>query len=232
MANGLQIAASGLVAQEWRLDAIANDVANVNTVGYQQSRTAFTEVLGSSGGVRASDAGTTAAEGAFAQSDNPLAVAIDGDGYLQVRTAGGAVALTRDGDLHVDASRHLAVGSGARLDPAVVIPAGVDANSVSIGRDGSVAAGGHRVGRLTVVDVPAPDGLAPAGDGLLTPTAASGATRPAAGAAIEQGVLEQSNVDLASTLSEMIDAQRSFQLASRALHTQDQLLEIANGIRR
>ena len=87
MANGLQIAASGLIAQEWHLDAVANDIANVDTVGYQQSRTAFSEVLGSSGGVRVSTrSGTTAADGPLATSDNPLSIGIDGPGFIQVRT--------------------------------------------------------------------------------------------------------------------------------------------------
>src|SRR6187551_515523 len=117
MANGLQIAASGLIAQEWHLDAVANDIANVNTVGYRQSRAAFSEVLGTSGGVRASSLGTSSEPGALAASDNPLAIALDGPGYIQVRTADGTTALTRGGELHIDGARKLAVASGAAIDP-------------------------------------------------------------------------------------------------------------------
>src|SRR5215475_10430275 len=106
MANGLQIAASGLIAQEWRLDAVANDIANVDTAGYQQSRSAFSELLGGSGGVRASSLGSSTAPGAMAQSDNPLAVALDGPGFIRVRSADGSPALTRDGDLHVDGAHN------------------------------------------------------------------------------------------------------------------------------
>jgi flagellar basal-body rod protein FlgG len=232
MANGLQIAASGLVAQEYRLDTVANDIANVDTVGYQQSRTAFSEVLGTSGGVRYDQVGTTAAAGPLAASDNPLSIGIDGPGFVQVRAADGTVALTRDGDLRIDGTRNLVTSSGAKVDPPISIPADVSASDVSFARDGTVTAAGRKLGKLTLVDVPAPDALATAPNGLLTPTAASGAAKPGSSATIKQGVLEQSNVDLATALTEMMDAQRSFQLASRALHTQDQLLEIANGIRR
>ena len=159
MANGLQIAASGLKAQEWHLDAVSNDIANVSTVGYQQSRTAFSEVLGSSGGVRIDDIGVSAAQGADAQSDNPIAIALDGQGYIQVRTADGATALTRDGDLHIDGARNIATSSGAKLYPPIAVPADVDAADISIGRDGAVTAAGRKLGQITLVDVPAPDAL-------------------------------------------------------------------------
>jgi flagellar basal-body rod protein FlgG len=231
MANGLQIAASGLIAQQWHLDAVANDIANVDTLGYRQTRAAFTELLGESGGVRASSAGASTAPGALAPSDNPLAVALDGPGFIQVRTPAGGAALTRDGDLRLDATRNLVV-DGARVEPPIAVPADVDATSISIAADGTVSAAGRQLGKLTLVDVPAPDALASLGGGLLAPTAASGAARPAAAASVQQGFLEQSNVDLAEAITEMLDAQRGFQLASRAIHTQDQLLEIANGIRR
>lgn len=232
MANGLQIAASGLIAQEWHLDAVANDIANVNTVGYRQSRAAFSEVLGTSGGVRASSLGTSSGAGAIEASDNPLAIAIDGPGYLQVRTADGTTGLTRDGDLHIDGARKLAVSSGATIDPPIAVPDDLDANSVSIAPDGTVTAAGRKLGQITLVTVPAPDGLEARSDGLLATTAASGASKPDAAGLLRQGVIEQSNVDLATALTDLMDAQRNFQMASKVLHTQDQLLEIVNGIRR
>jgi flagellar basal-body rod protein FlgG len=232
MANGLQIAASGLAAQESRLDAVASDIANVNTVGYQRSRIAFTELLGGSGGVRASDAGATTAQGALEPSDDPLSVAIDGPGYLQVRTADGRLALTRDGQLRLDGSRSLVVSGGAKVDPPITVPAGVTAEDISVSDDGTVRAAGRTLGKLTLVDVPAPAGLASLSDGLLAPTAASGPATASTAPSFQQGFLEQSNVDLASALTQLLDAQRDFQMASRVIHTQDQLLEIANGIRR
>ena len=127
MANGLQIAASGLIAQEYRLDTVANDIANVDTVGYQQSRTAFSEVLGSSGGVRVvrgrhdrrgrrrSPRATTRSRSARRARLHP--------GSRRRR----AVALTRDGDLRIDGARKLVTSSGAKVDPAITIPADVSA---------------------------------------------------------------------------------------------------------
>jgi flagellar basal-body rod protein FlgG len=232
MANGLQIAASGLIAQERRLDAVANDIANANTVGYHASRSAFTELLGGTGGVRVSSAGPVSAEGIQVASDNPLSVALAGPGFIQVRTDAGTTALTRDGNLRLDSGRNLVAGSGARVQPPVTIPSDVSADQISIAPDGTVSAADRKLGALTLVEVPAPDGLASSGDGLLTTTAASGAVAPGKATTVAQGVLEQSNVDLATALTEMMEAQRAFQLASRALHTQDQMLEIANGIRR
>jgi flagellar basal-body rod protein FlgG len=232
MANGLQIAASGLIAQERRLDAVANDIANANTVGYQASRSAFTELLGGTGGVRISSAGTVSAEGIQVASDNPLSIALEGPGFIQVRTEGGATALTRDGNLRLDSGRNLVASSGARVHPPVTVPADVTPDQISIAPDGTVTAADRKLGTLTLVEVPAPDGLAGSPDGLLATTAASGAAAPGKATTVAHGVLEQSNVDLAAALAEMMEAQRAFQLASRALHTQDQMLEIANGIRR
>jgi len=232
MANGLQIAASGLIAQEQRLDAVANDVANVNTAGYQSTRTAFSEVLGGSGGVRLSSIGSSSSEGILTSSDNPFSVAIDGPGFLQVRTKDGTVALTRDGGLHLDPTRKLVTSAGAKVDPAITVPADVANEEISIAPDGTVTAAGRKLGQLALVDVPAPDALGSIGERLLVTTAASGAARASTSTTLQQGYLEQSNVDLATALTDMMDAQRSYQLASKALRTQDQLLEIANGIRR
>src|SRR5262249_12801914 len=144
-----------------------------------------------------------------------------------------AVALTRDGDLHVDATHKLASGDGATLDPPISVPEDVEPTDIRIAPDGTVStATGRTLGKLTLVAVPAPDGLAGLSGGLFAATAPSGAATPARDTVLQQGFLEQSNVDLAGALTEMLDAQRDFQMASRVIHTQDQLLEIANGIRR
>jgi flagellar basal-body rod protein FlgG len=234
MADGLQIAASGLLAQQWRLDAIANDLANVNTPGYRSTRIAFTDIVDDKGlgGVAAGAAGRSARPGAFADSDNPLAIGLEGPGFLQVSVAGGGTALTRAGDLRVDGQRQLVLSGGERVSPPITVPDGVPLGTVTIATDGTVSAGGKAVGKLTLVEVDVPDGLEARGGGLFATTSASGAAQPATETRVRQGVLEQANVDLASSLVEMMDAQRVFDLASRAVRTQDQLLEIANGIRR
>jgi flagellar basal-body rod protein FlgG len=210
MADALQIAASGLLAQQWRLDSLANDLANVNTPGYRSTRIAFSDLVDDRGlgGVAATAAGRSARAGAFADSENPLAVALTGPGFLQVTLAGGGTALTRSGDLRLDAARDLVLPGGERLAPPIKVPAEVP------------------------LEAPAPDELEPRDGGLFVPTAASGPARPATATRVQQGVLEASNVDMATAMVELVEAQHAFDLASRVVRTQDQLLEIANGIRR
>jgi len=112
------------------------------------------------------------------------------------------------------------------------VPLGATASQVTVAADGTVTAAGTAVGKITIVDVPAPSALLAAGGGFYLPTQASGAPVEAKGAQIQQGALEGSNVDLIDVMVGVVQAQRGFELASRALRTQDQLLEIANGIRR
>jgi flagellar basal-body rod protein FlgG len=236
MPDGLYAAASGLAAQQARLDALANDVANLNTAGYKRSRLAFRDLLHPGtrvgGGVAVAELGRSFVQGPMLPSDSPLSLAIGGQGFFQVRRADGALALTRGGDFRLDAGRNLVLSSGERLEPPIAVPAGAGLDAVSIASNGSVTVAGKEIGRVTVVTVSAPTRLLEAGDGMFLPTEASGKPAEATGAAVRQGFLEGSSADLASSMLEMIEAQRVFELSSRAVHLQDQLLEIANGIRR
>jgi flagellar basal-body rod protein FlgG len=240
--QGLYSAAAGMAAQQQRLDAISNDVANVSTAGYKRTRLAFrdlayTEVPAGNGvragaGAAAMDAGRSQAQGALQSTGQPLDVAIEGDGYLQVRRPDGTVALTRQGALRIDGARNLTTALGDLVEPRITVPQDVAADDLAIRPDGTVTGNGRELGRLRVVDVPAPDGLLALGDSVLAPTAASGGVRDAVGASVRQGVLEGSNVDLGDSMVDMMEAQRAFTLASRAIQTQDQLMEIANGVKR
>ena len=233
MANGLQIAASGLIAQEYRLDAVANDIANVNTVGYQQSRAAFSR------GARHERRRPLRRRSARlrGRARSPRATTrsrsrIDGPGFIQVRTADGTVALTRDGDLQIDGDRNLVTSSGATVDPPIAVPADVDASDISFAPDGTVTAAGRKLGQLTLVDVPAPGRARGRADGLLTTTAASGAAAPSSEREGPAGRARA--VERRPRHRPHRHDGRAAQLPARepALHTQDQLLEIANGIRR
>ena len=239
MLEGLRAAATGMIAQQRRMDALSNDIANVNTAGYKRVRIGFRDLVyqqDSRSGVRTGSGaavtqlGRGSEQGSFQDTGNPLDLAIAGDGYFQVRRADGRIALTRQGSFTVDNRRQLVNAQGERLVPPIFIPRGVDLAKVSITRDGTVTAAGRRVGRIQLVTVPAPNGLLPAGDNDYLPTAASGAVRRAGGT-ITQGVLESSNVDLADAMVDMMDAQRSYSMASKAIHMQDQMMEIANGIK-
>lgn len=231
MPDGLRAAAAGLAAQQARLDSIANDVANVGTAGYKSTRVAFRDLVGGAGAA-ASDAGRSFQPGPLMDSTNPLAVAITGPGFFQVSLGDGRTGLTRSGDFRLDANRELVTSAGNRLVPPLKLPAGADPDDVTIAVDGTVTVGATKVGQLQIVDVPARTGLLSVGDGVYVPGAASGAATRVARPALQQSVLEGSNVDVGTAMVEMIDAQRSFQLASQALKMQDQLREMANGIRR
>jgi flagellar basal-body rod protein FlgG len=112
------------------------------------------------------------------------------------------------------------------------VPPNTPGDAISIASDGTVKAGGETIGRIRLVTVPSPNRLQPVGSSLFVPTAQSGAPRAVNGSAMQQGYLEASNVDLAAAMVNVIDAQRSFQFDSRVIQTQDQLMQIANEIRR
>jgi flagellar basal-body rod protein FlgG len=149
-----------------------------------------------------------------------------------VKRGDGSLALTRSGDFHADANGQLVTAEGDRMWPPVTLPAGTNLEDVSISSAGLVTVKQAAVGRIQVVSVPSPSNLLPVGSSLFLPTAQSGAIRPMATQGIRQGFLEMSNVDLASAMVNVIDAQRSFQMDSKAIQTQDQLMQIANEIRR
>ncbi len=242
MLQGLYSAAAGMSAQQQRLDAVSNDIANVSTAGYKGQRLAFRDLAyvdePSGQGVRAgagaavTSVGRTSAQGAIQRTDQPLDVAIAGDGFLSVRRADGTAALTRSGALRLDGARDLVLPTGERLQPPIRLPRDVDPADVQIAADGRVSAGGRALGRIALVDVPAPAGLQSLGGNLFATTAASGAARPAREATLQQGAIEASNVDMSDAMVDLMDAQRSYSLASRAIQNQDQAMEIANGVKR
>lgn len=238
MANGIYAAAAGMAAQQTRMDSIANDLANVNTSGYKTQQVAFADLLYNSedgvqvgGGAKTIGLGAEMQQGSLAASDNPVAVGINGPGFMQVRTADGTSALTRNGDLQIDAKGSLVTEDGSQLVPPITIPAGTDASQVMIASDGTVSVGSKALGQIKLVNVASPSGLLAAGANNYVTTAASGAAAPVSGSTLEQGKLEGSNVDVAKAMSSLLDAQNSYSLLSHAINTQDQLLQMANALR-
>ena len=245
MLEGLNSAAAGMAAQQQRLDAVSNDLANVNTTGYKKVRVGFRDLVYTQAGRAASpgprtgagaaavEAGRGFQQGSLQRTEQPLDIAIQGSGFFRVKLADGTQALTRDGSLHVDAGGRLVTSSGTQLQPAITIPKGTATDQVSISQDGTVLAAGKRVGRIELVDVRSPQALRPVGDNAFVVTEASGRTRPApASTVVDQGALEMSNVDISEAMVSMIESQRAFQLTSKAIQTQDQMWEIANGVKR
>jgi flagellar basal-body rod protein FlgG len=239
MPNGIYSAAAGMAAQQTRIDAIANDLANANTTGYKHERVGFRDLVYNSeqgmpvgAGTAAVSLGDSFGQGTLADSDNPLALGIQGSGFFQVKQADGTTALTRDGDFGLDANGSLVTATGQQLVPPVKLPKGTQPGDVTIGPDGAITVKGRAAGKIQLVDVPTPAGLQAVGNSMFAPTRASGAAAPARGATLKQSALEASNVDIASDMTDLLDAQRNYSLSSRVISMQDQMLQIANDIRR
>jgi flagellar basal-body rod protein FlgG len=176
--------------------------------------------------------GRSQVQGAIQPTGQPLDVAIVGQGYLEVRRPDGTIGLTRNGTLHVNAQGQLSTSLGMPLQPPITIPHGIAADHVVISADGTVRAGTRQLGKISVVTVPAPDRLLADGDSVFSATAASGAIGKAPGATLQQGSIEASNVDLAAAMGDMIAAQQGYSMASKAIQSQDQMLQIANQIKK
>jgi flagellar basal-body rod protein FlgG len=242
MLDGLYAAGAGMEAQQTQLDSISGDIANADTPGYQSRVIGFHDLLYSTddqvagsawvgSGAAARTIGYNQTEGSLTITDKPLDVAIQGPGYLQVRQPDGTLGLTRDGALQVNANGQLTTDSGMPLEPPIILPRGADPQKTQIAGDGTVTIAGTRVGRIGLVTVPSVDALVPSGNGVLTPTAASGAIRPVTGTQLQQGVLEQSNVDLNAELTQMISAEQSYNLAAKAIGFESQMGQIASTLK-
>jgi flagellar basal-body rod protein FlgG len=258
MDQALWVAKTGLDAQQTRMSVISNNLANVNTTGFKKGRAVFEDLLYQnirqpgaqssqtsllpSGLMLGTGARTVATEKTFTQgnvvqTDNPLDVAIQGRGFIQILMPDGTVAYTRDGSLQVDNNGTLVTSDGLTVQPGIVIPS--NAQSVTISSDGIVSAlvpgsvTPSQVGTLQLADFVNPAGLQPIGRNLLTETAASGA--PQIGTAglsglgtFVQGALESSNVNTVEELVDMIETQRAYEINSKAIATSDQMLQFVN----
>jgi len=241
MLEGLYSAASGMEAQQQQFNAISNDMANLDTPGYQSTVVGFHDLLYSNGaygstvptgaGAAASIVGRDQSQGAIQTTNRQLDVAVQGHGYLEVRRPDGSIGLTRNGRLELNSKRQLTNQEGMLVQPPITIPAGVSTDQVTIGADGTVEAAGKRVGKISVVDVPAPDGLVADGDSVFSATAASGAIRTAKNATLQQGALEGSNVNIGDEMAKMMTAQQQYAMGSQAIQYQAQMLSIGNRIK-
>jgi flagellar basal-body rod protein FlgG len=244
--EGMYTAAAGMAAQQTRLDAVSSDLANVDTTGYKSARVAFRDLVyddaqgyGAAKGVSigagsaATSIGRSADQGALQDTGRSLDVAINGQGFLAVKLADGTKALTRDGNLDVDATGRLKLHTGQLLDPPIKVPAGADTSQITIAADGTVSLKAVKLGQIALVDVPAPAQLQGGPDNTFIATKGSGSARAAAkSTTLTQSTLEASNVNAATAMTDMIEAQRAFQLASKAITTQDEILSIANQVKK
>jgi len=182
------------------------------------------------------------AQGDFATTGNPLDLAIQGQGFFQVTLPSGEVAYSRAGTFHLDAQGNVVTADGNPIEPAITLPA--DALSVTIGADGTVSVTqpgqtqAQQVGTIQLAMFPNPGGLNSVGNNLFLATTASG--DPIIGTpggaeglgSLQQGYLEQSNVDVVQEFVQMILAQRSYESNSRVVKAADEMFQDINNLNR
>lgn len=255
MSEPLYVAMTGLDAQHTRMSVIANNLANVNTVGFKRDRTVFADLLYQnvqqvgaqssqdttlpSGvnlgtGTRLVATEKLHSQGNLIHTENSLDIAIQGRGFLQILMPDGSLGYTRNGALQKDSSGQLVTAKGYLVQPSITIPDG--AQNITIASDGvvSVQLAGQtqptQVGTLQLADFINSTGLQPMGDNLYVESAASGS--PQTGnpgdngiGVLVQGSLETSNVNVVTELVNMIETQRAYEMNSKAIETSDQMLQ-------
>ena len=254
MDRALWISKTGLETQQTRMAVISNNLANVSTTGFKRGRGIFQDLiyqnirqpggqtsedtnlpsglmLGS--GVRTVATEKLFAQGNFIQTENAYDVAVSGRGFLQILMPGGEIGYTRDGSFRADDQGQLVTASGYVVQPGISVPP--NAQSISISSDGTVSAviqgqvAPNQLGNIQLADFINPSGLLPAGDNLYIETVASGAPSvgtPGLGGlgALVQGSLESSNVNVVEELVNMIEAQRAYEMNSKAVSAVDGML--------
>lgn len=255
MIRSLWIAKTGLDAQQLNIDVVSNNLANVSTTGFKRSRAVFEDLLYQtlrqpgakssqqseipSGlqlgtGVRPVATERIFTQGNLTQTGNPLDLAINGNGFFQITLPDGTTAYTRDGSFQINSQGQVVTASGYTVAPAITIPA--NTLSITVSSDGiiSVQQAGNpapvQVGQLQLANFINPAGLQSMGENLYLETAASGApstNTPGTNGlgVLNQGFLETSNVNVSEELVKMIEAQRAFELNSRAITASDQMLQ-------
>ncbi|HBT31465.1 MAG TPA: flagellar basal-body rod protein FlgG [Pusillimonas sp.] len=255
MIRSLWIAKTGLESQQTNMDVISNNLANVNTSGFKRSRAVFEDLMyqtirqpgaqvGAANqlpsglqigtGVRTVATERIHTQGNLRETGNPLDIAIQGRGFVQVEMPDGTFAYTRDGSLQVDQNGQLVTAGGYPVQPPINIPD--NALNVTIERDGTVsvtqpgAVGINvEVGQLQLSTFINPTGLQSMGENLYAETDASGPAnfaQPGLDGAglVLQNYVETSNVNVAEELVNMITTQRSYEMNSKAIQTSDQML--------
>ena len=254
----LQVARTGLDAQNARMRVIANNLANVNTTGFKRDRAEFETLayqqMTAPGAVSSGDAryaiglnlgsgveikGTARVntQGSLETTDNPFDVAIEGDGFFQVARPDGTTGYTRAGNFHLSAEGALVTSEGYAIQPAIQIPDG--ASTVTIGADGTVSAvqpgssEATEIGKIEIARFANPAGMQALGGNLYAETSASGSAQTGAAGidgrgTIRQGMLESSNVNIVQELVDMIETQRAYEVNSKMISSTDEMLRNAN----
>jgi len=262
MIRSLWTSATGMHAQAKNIDVISNNLANVNTVGFKRSRAEFQDLVYENvkapGAPSSADSTvptgvqighgvrTVATHKLFTQGDvshtgNQLDLAIEGDGFFQITQPNGDNAYTRSGNFKLDSEGRIVTVDGFALEPEITVP--VDATSISVGSDGTVAvilAGeseASEIGSIQLAQFVNPAGLSSIGRNMYSQTDATG--DPTEGTpgedglgTISQGYLEMSNVKVVEEMVNMVAAQRAYEVNAKAIQATDEMLQMVNGMKR
>jgi flagellar basal-body rod protein FlgG len=261
MIRALYSAASGMSAQETNIDNIANNLANANTVGFKSRRAQFQDLMyqslvqpgTASGqqtvvptglqlglGTRAASNEIIFTQGAFTETDNPLDLVIQGNGFFQIQMPNGTLAYSRAGQFQLDKTGNVVTPQGYALDPQITVPA--TAQQITIASDGTVSytlpnqTAAQTAGQIQLANFANPAGLNSLGNNLYAPTDASG--DPTVGApggaeglgSLLQGYTEQSNVSIVNEFINLIQAQRGYESNSKVVQAADQMYQQVNGL--
>ncbi|MCG8606980.1 flagellar basal-body rod protein FlgG [bacterium] len=262
MIRALRTASLGMNAQSLKLDNIANNMANSNTTGYKRTTIEFQDLfyqtfrpagvtdqlntelpteLQIGHGNRPVASIKNFSQGNVSSTENPLDLALNGDGFFQIQRPDGTIAYTRDGNFALSSNGEIVNAVGLLLEPQISVPQ--DAKSITISQDGivSVFIDGtiepEEIGQIELARFINPGGLKNIGGNLYLATAASGdpnLANPASSgfARVMQGYLEDSNVEIVQEMVGLIVAQRAFDINSKAVRTAEQMMDIASGLKR
>ncbi len=260
--QALKIAATGMTAQQTRVDVTAHNIANMSTTGYSARRAEFADlhyqqirtpgaVTAANGqvlpsgvqiglGARTASVSMEVRQGTLRQTGGELDIAIEGDGYVEVTLPSGETAYTRDGAFKLTGEGEVVTTEGFPLVAGVTVP--IDAKQVAISSTGEVFAlfegqpEGQQIGDIELATFINDKGLESIGDNLFRETAASGP--PEVGepgtdgrGTIRQGFVEESSVDAVAEITELIEAQRGYELNSKVLSAADEMLSTTSRIR-
>ena len=262
MMQSLYTSSTGMLGMQTQIDTTANNIANVNTIGFKKSRAEFADLMyrvqeyaGTSTsdttksptgievglGVRSTAINKIFSEGSLKQTDNNLDIAITGKGFFKMELPDGTEVYSRNGAFKKDENGSIVNSDGYKLIPEVVIPE--DAKDISIGSDGIVTvtqagqAQATQVGQILTTNFVNPAGLHSMGDNLFIETDSSG--QPIDGTpgvdglgTLRQGFVELSNVQLVVELTDLITGQRAYDANSKVITTSDEMLQTVNGLKR